>query len=800
MVIENQPCELHVRCKGGNKAYDIKQQKLAIKRLIDRSLSTNLTRLSKINSQLLNMKTDEASELLRYQEKRTKKLFSDPCLIDDDYCFPRSEYCARYVGTTAFLMKDPQYWAAYHRSEGNRFFKKAGNRKSAKFLGDYIKDEKHVAVSSHVGGYKSPFTIRGYQERLLQNRVVKSGSENVRDHVLVYQKQLAQRTLQLICDKTGEDFAFISNNYSCLMIDGVAFLKSLNISTDIDLSYWQKKPKMLNRFLMCVFIALMNIKAEKSGIPIEIVLRSSFGHYLPSVSETGASFRINIGLVPQAYATLMANVVIELKAVLKDFIQSKTVHEVSDAESTGAYNLAKMIHAVEKKNHPQLHCLKQTAVYKKFQLKESISLKEIEGFYRLFKKKNKRKKTKGWANFNPVDLTGKTLWQLLSSNADSKGMSVLHNCFRVKGHEDWFVSVLMRCFENNEPQSLEKAVYSMVSSLKYQGQLVSMRVKKNCQSFKAAEKRCFSSLSFQKFFEQEPSFHRMMKMVFRSFDAGLPMFAIYGQLERVRVDFFKKAKSAKQPVTSFGFGSDSEFELSPEDSKGFLSNNQTIYHKKLRVCSGMKAIVLSHLGVLCQQAINNSMSVHYKADTKQMYYEVEDALTYVDVGAVKHRIPSVELLYFDLNHANADHNGNVSLTFKIDKMSDCFKKVVVLDITSAALNEILKAVDICFSKKIQFVILVSSGLKNDQGAADNNPYGELRVLSTKQDEVNDLIDLIKKKASKFDKVPAEAHELVRVCKKKGLAISLYGLFKTQESRFKPCDFNLREGVENLIIP
>jgi hypothetical protein len=158
-------------------------------------------------------------------------------------------------------------------------------------------------------------------------------------------------------------------------------------------------------------------------------------------------------------------------------------------------------------------------------------------------------------------------------------------------------------------------------------------------------------------------------------------------------------------------------------------------------------------------------------------------------------MPDVELLYFDLNHVNAEHINNLSLVSKIDAMSHHLKRVVVLDITSACLTEILSAIDLCFSRMITLVLLVNSGLKNDQGAADNNPYGELRVLSTHQVEMNSLIDLIKKKASEFDKLPQPVHELVRVCKKKGLTISLHGMFKSKASRFMPACASLDDEFE-----
>ncbi|MET3133374.1 hypothetical protein AAKU55_003664 [Oxalobacteraceae bacterium GrIS 1.11] len=57
-----------------------------------------------------------------------------------------------------------------------------------------------------------------------------------------------------------------------------------------------------NQFLMSHYAGIVNAEAAKKGLNTATVERSSFGHSTPSVASTNDSFRINLGMMPPAYA------------------------------------------------------------------------------------------------------------------------------------------------------------------------------------------------------------------------------------------------------------------------------------------------------------------------------------------------------------------------------------------------------------------------------------------------------------------------------------------------------------------
>lgn len=67
-----------------------------------------------------------------------------------------------------------------------------------------------------------------------------------------------------------------------------------------DYPYKPAEQRHLYKIIMAYFTA--NQGAFELGIPVELIIRSSFGHNNPSVSDTGQSFRINIGIIPTGYA------------------------------------------------------------------------------------------------------------------------------------------------------------------------------------------------------------------------------------------------------------------------------------------------------------------------------------------------------------------------------------------------------------------------------------------------------------------------------------------------------------------
>jgi hypothetical protein len=246
------------------------------------------------------------------------------------------------------------------------------------------------------------------------------------------------------------------------------------------------------------------------------------------------------------------------------------------------------------------------------------------------------------------------------------------------------------------------------------------------------------------------------------------------------------------------FGSESEFSIDldakptsfeKKSNRGRPATKKPhASHCKLRVCSGMKAIIVAQYGAqffLRQQGTKN-----YAKDHEQMYYEVGGALALVkDEKPKENKIRADvndSVLYFDLNHCNANNAAtNVSL---IDKLATTKPSVVILDYTSSTSVEIKEAATKCFAfKEVQLVIMVNSGLKNEQGGADRNPYGEVRVMARDRKTRDMIFTQMKLGLAEKDKLSPQAHEMARSAKSAGLAVSFLGLFRTKKKRFQPIE-------------
>lgn len=729
----------------------------------------------------------------------------DEDLITEEQLFPRSEYYTRFRGTTAFAMNDPDYWGTYHRSESTRFFSaaEAKDRKLFKFSSPCA--EKPTTANSfhaHTGGFLSPFSTIKYKNTIKLSELTPKSHENIRDKLLLYKRQMAEKIVDSFEEASDKFFVkikkkgartsfdlrpivYYENNYPCVLIK-LPILSTLESNTPAT-AYWALHPKPLQRLLMACFIAFLNVEAKKNNIPIETVIRSSFGHNLSSVCETENTFRINVGLIPQCYAELMGNALSQLNAAMRELTNSQTpwVPFTDDFYKTvDLYNAIKLKKAISSK-----------ALYKKLIDTDSYrdaetSKTAFEKLYEEFCKKNKMKEKKGKANFVPVKLQGEKIWEVLYQAGNCKGSSVLAECFRENKTVDWFASKVMQAIYDNENNNqaaspIETALYQLLSCLQY-GQTASMDYER-IESDLEEEKFEFDSLSFKSIYKKDSAFDQITRLLFEAFNEERPNEALYSALERCGSYFLTSYRGSEKIQKLPSYGSDSEFsdDCSDEDVQ---KPKFRFYHRKLRVCSGMKAIVVAHYAALSY--LHENLSEHYRLDVDQMYYEVKDALTTVPSHElIENKVRANQtdsILHFDLNHCNSSNSpDNKTLA---QKLAQSNPYIVVLDYTSSTLAEVKAAAKKCLSNEgIEFVMMVDSGLKNNQGGQDYNPYGEVRVMTRNKNLRNHIITILKGGLSNNDKLSPEAHEMVRACKRRGLAPSFLGLFKTKEIRFQPIE-------------
>lgn len=670
-------------------------------------------------------------------------------LITDEHLFPRCEYYTRFEGTTAFAMDNPSYWNTYHRSQSSRFYSLMG--KKAKFSSPFLNEPKGShSFYSHVGGYRSPFDADEYANSIKLETEASEGSINIRDKLLVYKNSMAEiivstfkklgknkQKIKFNKEKIGRPVVHKENEYPCVLVS-LPIINSSEVQTETA-KYWREHPKPFQNLIICTFIAFLNIEAMKEEIPIEMVLRSSFGHNLPSVCETGKSFRINVGIIPKCYAVLIG----------------KTLHKLNEIFSNLTEEKSEKI---------------------KF---DKNFLDKIEKYNAVKKKLWEKKKSKG--NLIPVDLKDKTIWEIIRTAGDSMGKPVLSECFRKNATQDWLVNQIMNSLCAGDKNPIETSLINLLKCIKYE-EKVGMDYEKIHNELKS-EKRKFSSLSFKKFYDKYPEFSEVVSILFEGLFSKRPTHRIYKALEHDGVDFFIKYKGNKEVKDEADYGSDSEFETKLKNQE--RKKKTKIFHSKLRLCSGMKAILLAHYGATY---FLSKSSKNYSEDIKQMYYEVESALKLVKKNSLNlNKIRASgesSMLYFDLNHCNAANKTNETLDDRLNENP----AVVILDYTSSTYSQVKKALRKCFSKQaVKLVMLASSDLKNNQFGSDINPYGEVRVIGKEKQGINEIIEKMKEVLSKNDKLSSKIHEKVRACKKRGLAFSLFGLFKTEKARFQPIE-------------
>ena len=781
----------------------------------------NPSHLEKIN---VYIKQHDIPALLELQEK-LHKLETPPSVIDglkskiedalnsdalitDCYLLPRSEFRSRYFGSSAFLMRERRHWRTYHRSRDARFYSLVGGRSNAHILDaeSIIPFSTFAASAAHVGAYKNPASLPSYAKKLEQHTSATKGYANLRDMLLWYRYRMAKTVEETFSSLTSNSqpikikerragsreisrpIVCVENKYPCVLV----FLSALNPGVDdnAESRYWSEKPEMFQLVLISSFVAYMNRAAEKENIPIEMVLRSSFGHNLPSVSDVGKGFRISPGLVPLSYAKLIAKVLVEFGQVIKSAfsVEGPPVVDSQMYSDVCMYNAIKLKEKID--SYPIYSDLRKSDAYRVIAAGgKSLSVKFQSAFNSLWSGfrqiSNRHSGKKGKGRISRVELKpGMKIWEAIRCSGDSAGKSVLAECFRENGSVDWFCDQVALALKNKDDYPIITALCHLVSLLVYR----SGKVKRKRITF-SLNRASFLSSSFKEIYKTDSVFSNIVDLLFKALtgkSGQAPNYALYSELDRMGVLFFqqKRGKQEADYEDEPDNGSDSECEV----DYTFYGKMERLYHVKIRVCSGMRAILMIHHGVL--RYIEKEGFRHYTQCITNMYFEVsEKTLSCLKVAKRLTLKPlelnkGVDLYYFDLNENNAENKEQVEADLS-DKLIQYSPAFLILDYTSSPLSDAVDALKSAFRQEsVKSVILVSSGLKNDQAGLDFNPYGEIRIFCRSEPMKEALYNCILSGLSEDDKLWSQSHQMVRACKLRGLAPSFEGLFRG-DSRYKP---------------
>lgn len=629
--------------------------------------------------------------------------------VSDRVYFPRSEYHCRYPGL--FNMKDSVRWSTYHRSDFKQI--EGTNKNKFKFLGNQVNPTP--GMYSKTGNYYNPFYFDRYKKALKPIESIKSSKPaSWYDRLLDRQKKIAAHVVEQVKEKDPTFIINSDNSYTCVLFT-------------LPKPKEEKNPKIWSQFLSVYLIALANKLAHERGINIEMVHRSSFGCIRPSVAECGKSVRVNLGLSPKPYVEC----VIDAIFYLKKLVEHKKAFKISFA--------------------PQ------------------GLIKKLEGY------NESNSTTKKTVNIQLKD----TLWDTLWAPGDSSNKSFASQIFRKSIVVEWFVDLVMDGCLNKPLEHIfsgkDAFTQAFINPLKIILRAITL-VKTSISIHVDSER-----LKTYEWGDAQPVDDEEFWAIVADMakDLGATKSEVMALTsKRITTDLHSRLEALSanfvfQPVddnsVTDGNGSDSdgegEFEINGDP--------QPVYAKKLITATGMRAIQLIH--AVSRNYLSNQYQVdplHIKFNANQMYYETDEALS-------KHPIPihygehknkgrnQRNVSFFDLNHCNTTHEDQCDPIDLIDNND----RICAIDITSATTQESHDILIRLYESRpnLEVILMISSGLKNEQAMGDYNPYGTVRIFS-KSSESLDIIyaDLVSLEKDAGYLHPKESHLIRKTAKLAGM--------------------------------
>lgn len=678
---------------------------------------------------------------------------------------PRCEYNTRLEGSTAYLnMKQPNGRPNYYDSYGARSAKaRHDTYKSYDATDLRIPQKKPMGFYAKAGTSENIFGFNPKYKRLLDPRQAKPvlhlERQNGRPEAFVYQNSLEYRVaackyiLEQVKSKNVGVVANADHDYPCVLVLTPGGPTRADVPEKKKL---ETARRLWTRFVMACFVGVANHIAWSEGWPIEITMRSSFGHLCPTIAECNLSYRINVGIIPKEYMDVLVATILEVHdtfdARFKTGLEALPFDKQSSfSQLADGYYLDILLRRIKNKLTPE-------------ELKEILAEKGgEEKVKRQYLGKNQKL---------PVKL-GDTddMWSWLWSAGDGSGKSVLYQIVEreqasLEGIADGVTKALFN--QAAAPDSIQDLVTGFPKRFgSSKGGGISFDPLPMSPVKKFTDYHPEGARS-----TKDARFWKLIQLIMSSLGGGSDfeyfhsvgkVEGLYAHLERLNVWFIQNEAPSLLGCTDDGVGSDSEEEAELDGSRAKVR----VYSKKLITPTGMRAIHLAHCCGKLFAAKQGIRFTNIKIDAKRMYYETAEALEMVETDIPNPNPTSnkpLEILFFDLNHCNCNQEQYAKIDFnKFD--------VVVLDHTSAIPRVINGYMTEAFeAPKVSLVLLVTSGLKNEQGGGDMNPYGCIRIVSRDKAERDRLYDELKKLERAY-KYPKEGHAIRKAYKKMGFGLT-----------------------------
>ncbi len=704
--------------------------------------------------------------------------------------YPLSEFHARLEGTTPFVMTEETNWNTYVRSDQSRY------GKQQRFTPSFVeKPKSFLGFGAKTGTYGNVLSRPELKKKLLLEEKKGERPRLVVQSGFVYDALLSYRVAacRYIGDKLEwavcryEIVSNSDNDYPCLIVAAPGGPTIRDVSNGGKL---ETNKKYWCRFVMSAFVGIVDRNAWSRGIPIELTMRSSFSFLAPSVAEVGASFRINVGIVPAEYMNILAESIVELYELFSDSF-TKRLREEQPSKNFGGiakeYNKAKR-KVFEKRQREYEEYLEDE---RKLQEESSDDLDEPR-----IERKPRKKVAKPR---EPVllDQNVGTAWDMLFTAGDSSGKTVL-------------TQVTDRSHVNLEQLSdlaLRSDEKLIEGTVKVPDRFVLKRESISLKPPKLLPLQSFSAYSpkGQKLIVDR-EFWSMIQLLVSALDAPFEEFAqfydprerwghvggLYAFLDRLNVDFIRAYAprflddddgdaSESDEDDDLEVGGRPELGVHGKDQRfGRLEDDEVeerpgkkvhVYSKKHITATGMRSIHLAHHCCRVYAGERGVAVTKVKVSANRMYYETEEAIEKVPIKKVlptkseklqQDNMGAASILFFDLNHCNALQDENPRVAFEEFDL-------IVLDHTSATTSRVHFYLKEAFRhERVRVVLLVTSGLKNEQSGSDLNTYGTLRIVARSREERDRLfqevegVDLLE--SGKRYEHPKESHAVRRAYK------------------------------------
>ncbi|KAL1502776.1 hypothetical protein ABEB36_007874 [Hypothenemus hampei] len=720
--------------------------------------TTPKSHINKLSNRFSGMKIVNPDELSSSSNLVASRKQNDVSYPENyQYLLVRCEYKVRFEGTSAFDMLESIFWGGYFRSTsqgGNS--DRVANVVKTKVEKTYINNtiEKSSSTKKKVsptksGSIFSPWRHDEYKKifytKLIPKEINKNNDTDLYDKLLQYKIGICSIVVKnfselVISDKKIR--VYIENDYPCIMVQVIQFAESKE----------KKEQASLYKIVQAYFTAITNKVAFNLKIPIELVNRASFGHNIPSVSVTEKSFRISIGIVPECYAEVL------VKSL--EFLNDKFLVPLLNRDETKT--MFKVDFDPEKMSDDNNICYNNNIEINK----EKDTKRQSKDKTIINTKDNS--KVESWKE-------GDLLLEVLCKVGDSSGRKVSFQITRCNRYIELLCDYVHEyLFTTDDTKDIAKPLNNILQKI----------VSKNL------EKSDYTNSQFQFSNEEinvikgDQKFWKIIQNISSNFKEvgenhlseainSKKIKGLYQCLEKANLEFIRNSSNQQ---SEDGYGSSSDCEIEFENIK--------FYSKKVTVATGMKATSLALFLSIYQVG-------ELKVDTKYMYYEthcvkdfVQNILSeikkpfsagHINLSYAKFfplewekksknldEMSSGVIKFIDLNYCAAKGT-NSKVDLKEIKNNLKSVKMIVLDYTSATTDKISEAIQL-FIKEVPVLLLVSSGLKNEQIGADMNPYGTLRILATDRNDLNRLYYTLIACLGSNEKLPRESHNIRRAYK------------------------------------